>query len=105
SSASLSFNGLFEDSWMNDTINSIDGKAPANPGPSGPLAISSDAANAEFDTVGPDFFSTAGVPILMGREIGPQDQSAQARIGVINHTMALRLSRDQSTHRRAHSAA
>jgi predicted permease len=41
-----------------------------------------------FDWVGPDFFSAAGIPILEGRDIGPQDSGNGQRVGVINETFA-----------------
>jgi predicted permease len=40
------------------------------------------------DTVGAGYFSTIGVPILLGREIGPQDTASSTRVAVINETMA-----------------
>jgi predicted permease len=42
---------------------------------------------ARNDAVGPNFFSTAGIPILVGREIGPQDSGNGQRVGVINQAM------------------
>jgi predicted permease len=38
--------------------------------------------------VGPNFFSTTGIPILAGREIAEQDSGNGQRVGVINETMA-----------------
>ena len=40
------------------------------------------------DMVGPNYFSTIGVPLLLGREIGPQDTATSPRVCVINETMA-----------------
>ncbi|MGB7589825.1 MAG: ABC transporter permease [Terriglobia bacterium] len=44
--------------------------------------------NARFDHVGPNYFSTIGIPVLLGRELGPQDEGNGQRVGVINQTMA-----------------
>jgi predicted permease len=38
--------------------------------------------------VGPNYFSTAGIPILYGREIGPQDSGRGQRVGLVNQTAA-----------------
>jgi predicted permease len=38
--------------------------------------------------VGPNYFSTAGIPILYGREIGPQDSGHSQRVGLVNQTAA-----------------
>ena len=75
--ASLSLSGLFSgvDSGMNI---SIEGYVPA-PG---------EQMGAFNDYVGPNYFSTARVPLLLGREIGPQDEGNAPLVGVINQTMA-----------------
>jgi predicted permease len=43
---------------------------------------------AGYDLVGPDYFSTVGVPILMGREILETDTAAALKIAVINEAFA-----------------
>ena len=50
--------------------------------------LSGDDADARWDEVGPGFFSTAGIPILEGREITQQDSGNGQRVGVVNETMA-----------------
>jgi predicted permease len=76
-SASLSVSGLFSniDPGMNI---SIDGYTPP-PG---------QQAGAFDDYVGPKYFSTADIPILLGREIDAQDEGSAPLVGVINQTMA-----------------
>jgi predicted permease len=76
-SATLSQNGLFSHTESNDGI-SIDGYVPK----------SGQEMHARFDQVGANYFSTVGIPVLMGREIGPQDEGNGQRVGVINQTMA-----------------
>ena len=75
--ASLSLTGLF--GYMNLGMNiSIPGFTPET----------GQQASVENDFVGPDYFSTTGVPILLGREIGTQDEGNAPLVGVINQTMA-----------------
>ena len=76
-SASLSLTGLFSNIDLGMSI-SIDGYTPA-PG---------QQMGAFNDYVGPGYFSTAGIPILLGREVGPQDEGNTPLVGVINQTMA-----------------
>ena len=75
--ASLSLTGLFSNIDLGMNI-SIAGFTPAHGQQMGALN----------DFVGPNYFSTAGVPILLGREIGPQDEGNAPLVGVINQTMA-----------------
>ena len=73
----LSHNGLFSHSESNDQI-SIEAYTPK----------SGQEMNARFDHVGPNYFSTVGIPVLLGRELGPQDEGNGQRVGVLNQTMA-----------------
>jgi predicted permease len=75
--ATLSENGLFSHHESADPI-SIEGYTP-KPG---------EDMDARFDQVGPGYFSTVGIPVLLGREIGPQDSGNGPRVGLINQTMA-----------------
>jgi predicted permease len=76
-SASISHNGLFSHSESEDQI-SIDAYTPK----------SGQEMSAMYDHVGSDYFATVGIPILMGRPIGPEDEGTGQRVGVINQTMA-----------------
>ena len=40
------------------------------------------------DTVGPNYFTAIGIPLLEGRDIGPQDLGGIPKVVVINETMA-----------------
>jgi predicted permease len=75
--ATLSQNGLFSHSESNDEV-SIDGYKPK----------SGQQMNARFDEVGPNYFTTVGIPVLMGRDITPEDGGGGQRVGLINQTMA-----------------
>jgi predicted permease len=72
-SASLIDNGLFAESDSNSPI-TIEGEKPKT----------GDDADSRWDLVGPNFFSTAGIPILYGREIGPQDSANGQRVGTVD---------------------
>ena len=43
--------------------------------------------DANEDEVGPHYFDVTGIPILLGRAIGPQDTLSTTRIAVINQAM------------------
>jgi predicted permease len=44
-----------------------------------------------WDHIGPDYFSTLGVPLLLGREITERDQPSSNRVCVINEAFARRF--------------
>jgi predicted permease len=73
----LSENGLFSGTESGDQI-TVEGYKPQKRGDD----------NARFDQIGPNYFSTIGVPLLLGREIGPQDAERSPRVCVINESMA-----------------
>ena len=50
-------------------------------------AASRDAREARQDSVGPGYFGALGIPILMGRGIGPQDTASSPRVAVVNQAM------------------
>ena len=70
-------NGLFGGGDSNSDI-SVEGGKPTTAGPQ----------ESHWDMVGPNYFSTAGIPILYGREIGPQDSGRGQRVGLVNQTAA-----------------
>jgi predicted permease len=74
---SLMDNGLFGGGDSNSDI-SVEGAKPNTAGPQ----------DSHWDMVGPNFFSTAGIPILYGREIGPQDGGLGQRVGLVNQMAA-----------------
>lgn len=50
-----------------------------------------DDRGANREGVGPGYFSAIGIPMLAGREIGPQDRAGSPRICVINEAFAKRF--------------
>src|SRR5437867_4044399 len=45
-------------------------------------------AEKKHDVVGPGYFATMGIPLLVGRVFGPQDTEKSPKVAVINETMA-----------------
>jgi len=75
--ASVSHNGLFSHAESGDPV-SVEGYTPKQ----------NEDMSSRFDHVGPGYFSTVGMPVLMGREIGPQDSGSGVHSSVINQTFA-----------------
>jgi predicted permease len=73
----VSHNGLFSGSESGDSI-AVEGYTP-KPG---------EDPDSRMDHVGPGYFSTVGIPILMGREIEAQDSGNGPRVAVVNQTFA-----------------
>src|SRR5579872_7244035 len=72
-----STNGLFSGSESGDRI-SVEGYTPQKRGD----------VSARFDRVGPGYFATLGIPVVLGRDIGPQDTAAGLSVCVVNETFA-----------------
>jgi predicted permease len=68
---------LFSHSESSDPI-SVEGYTP-KPG---------EEMHSRMDHVGPGYFSAVGIPVLIGRDIGPQDSGNGPRVAVINKTFA-----------------
>ena len=76
-SVTVSKNGLFSGSESADPI-AVEGYTPKD----------GEEIHSRMDHVGPKYFSTLGIPILMGREIEAQDTASSVRTAVINQTFA-----------------
>jgi predicted permease len=76
-SSAISANGLFMHSESGDPL-WIEGYTPK----------SDEQVDSQMDHVGPHYFSTVGIPILMGREIETQDSGNGPRAAVINQAFA-----------------
>jgi predicted permease len=75
--ATYSINGLFSGSESADEID-VEGFN----------ATKREEKFARFDMVGPQYFSTVGIPLLLGRDIGQQDNATSPHICVINESLA-----------------
>ena len=78
--ATVSKDGLFSGSESADPI-AVEGYTPKP----------DEEMHSRMDHVGPGYFSTLGIPILMGREIEAQDAPGGIRAAVINQTFAHRF--------------
>jgi putative ABC transport system permease protein len=83
--ATYSNNGLFGGSDNGDQI-VVEGYAPNG----------SDDRGSRYDQVGPGYFSTLGVPVLLGREITEQDRAGGSMVCVINETFAKKFFRGRN---------
>jgi predicted permease len=82
-SASASLPGLF--GRMNFyTMASAEGASPRR-------RLSGERDQDVVFFITPGFFSTLGMPLLLGRDFGPQDQQDSAKVVIINETMRRRL--------------
>ncbi|HZD93228.1 MAG TPA: ABC transporter permease, partial [Candidatus Sulfotelmatobacter sp.] len=77
---SYSINGLFSGNEADDEI-AVEGFIPQH----------EDEKTSRFDMVGPGYFSTIGIPLLRGREVGLQDGPATPHVAVINEAFADRF--------------
>jgi len=70
-------NGLFSGSESGDEVD-VEGFKPSK----------QDERGSRFDAVGPQYFSTVGIPMVLGREFGLQDTAASPHVCVINEAFA-----------------
>lgn len=76
----VSHNGLFSHSESGDPV-SVEGYTPKQ----------GEEMGSRFDHIGPGYFSTLGIPVLIGREIGPQESTGTIRPAVVNQTFVRRF--------------
>jgi len=75
---SISFFTFAQGEWT-DPI-SVVGRAPTR----------EDDMSATHNVVGPGYFATMGIPLLLGRAFSPQDTGASPEVAIINETFARR---------------
>jgi putative ABC transport system permease protein len=78
--ATYSNNGLFQGSDNGDQI-VVEGYTPKG----------RDDTGSRYDQIGPGYFSTLGVQVLLGREIMEEDRAGGRTVCVINETFARRF--------------
>jgi len=83
--ATYSTNGLFSGSESADEID-VEGFTPQK----------DNEKFARFDMVGPQYFATVGIPLLLGRDIGQQDSMNAPRVCVINEAFAKLFFKDRN---------
>jgi predicted permease len=74
--------------WSNNSDMMVDGKMPQMIG-SGPTTVRS-------NVIGPDFFTTLGVPVLAGRDFADSDTATSLAVGIINEQFAKRYFPNQN---------
>ena len=77
--ASVSFFTFNQGSWSEPV--SVQGRAPTQ----------EDDDVVNHNAIGPGYFATMGIPLLVGRVFGPQDTEKSPKVAVINETMARRF--------------
>jgi putative ABC transport system permease protein len=80
-----STNGLFSGSESADEID-VEGFTPQK----------DNEKFSRFDMVGPQYFATVGIPLLLGRDIGQQDAMNAPRVCVINEAFAKLFFKDRN---------
>jgi predicted permease len=75
--ATYSQNGLFSGSESADRVD-VEGYTPQNDKDRG----------SRFDMVGPEYFSTVGIPLMLGREFDAHDTITSPKVCVINEAFA-----------------
>jgi predicted permease len=56
-----------------------------------PIPAEKQSRTVRHNVVGPDYFATMGIPILLGRGFGPQDMEKSQKVAVISEAMAQRF--------------
>ncbi|HEV8384901.1 MAG TPA: ABC transporter permease [Candidatus Acidoferrales bacterium] len=79
-SISAAVEPVFADSDEGSNI-TAEGHAPAENEDTGVLR----------NSLGPDYFSTMGIPLVAGREFTPADNAGSAKVAIVNETMANRF--------------
>src|SRR6185312_10404591 len=74
--------------WSNNDLAFVDGVTPK--------VVGRKFAPVRANTVGPDFFHTMAIPVLLGRGINQSDTATSPRVAVVNQTFADRYLHDQS---------
>jgi predicted permease len=72
-----SLNGLFSGSESDDAMK-VEGYVPTR----------DEDRTIYMDSVGPNYFTTLGIPMILGRDIGPQDTATSPQVVVVNEAMA-----------------
>ncbi len=76
SAAAFSDNGIFSGTESSTTLRIEGFAAPADDEPA-----------VNYDVVGAGYFATVGIPILLGRDVGPDDGPGAPGVAVINEAM------------------
>ena len=64
--------------------------------PPRPGGVKDSSIDVHVNKVGPDFFSTMGIPVLLGRPIGPEDNATSPKVALVNQAFARKYLEGQS---------
>jgi predicted permease len=74
--------------WSDNSAMMVDGKLPD--------VATGSSRTVRSNVVGPDFFTTLGVPVLAGRDFADSDTAASPHVGIINEEFAKRFLPNQN---------
>ena len=74
--------------WSDNSDMMVDGKLP--------IVANGSSRTVRSNVVGPDFFTTLGVPVLAGRDFKDSDTSTSPHVGIINEQFAKRFFPNQN---------
>ena len=74
--------------WSNNSDMMVDGKIPQ--------VASGSSTTVRSNVVGPGFFTTLGVPVLVGRDFADSDTATSPHVGIINEEFARRFLPNQN---------
>jgi predicted permease len=69
--------------WSNNSDMMVDGRMPE--------VANGESRSVRSNVVGPDFFTTLGVPVLAGRDFADSDTASSPHVGIINEQFAQRF--------------
>jgi len=72
------------------------GESNTNVKAEGFIAQKDEDKQSRFDIVAPGYFNAVGVPLVLGRDLGPQDTTASTHVCVVNEELAKRFFAGQS---------
>jgi predicted permease len=64
--------------------------------PPRPGGVKDNSLDVHVNKVGPDFFRTIGIPVLLGRPIGPEDNATSPMVALVNQAFAHKYLEGQS---------
>jgi predicted permease len=73
--------------WSNNNDVTVDGKTPN---------VAKEASTVRSNDIGPDFFHTLGVPVVLGREFTDADNATSPYVAIVNELFAQRFLPNQN---------
>jgi predicted permease len=70
--------------WSNNTSAIVDGRDPRAAG-------SAQSSSMRWNNVGPDYFTTLGIPVRLGRDFTDADSASAPKVAIVNETFVRRF--------------